>query len=102
LSVLRTNRESLMSVLETFLHDPLCEWTKRKNTSTTRDETGEAENEMAVRYLKVIDKKLVGFTQASLKIGLPLNVEGQVSELIQQATDPENLSRMYIGWAPYL
>lgn len=28
LRVLRTNRETLMSVLETFIHDPLVEWTK--------------------------------------------------------------------------
>jgi serine/threonine-protein kinase ATR len=91
-----------MSVLETFLYDPLCEWTKRRSPPISKDESGETENEMAVRHLKVIDKKLVGFTQASLKVGLPLNVEGQVSELIQQATDPENLSRMYIGWAAYL
>ena len=91
-----------MSVLETFLHDPLCEWTKRKASSVNKGDSGDAENEMAVKNLKVIDKKLHGFTQAALKIGLPLNVEGQVNELIQQATDPDNLSRMYIGWAPYL
>jgi serine/threonine-protein kinase ATR len=28
LGVLRNNRETLMSVLETFIHDPLVEWTK--------------------------------------------------------------------------
>lgn len=30
LRVLRENRESLMSVLETFIHDPLCEWNKKR------------------------------------------------------------------------
>lgn len=33
LSVLRTHRETLMSVLETFLHDPLVEWTKSHKSS---------------------------------------------------------------------
>lgn len=28
LHVLRSNRETLMSVLETFIYDPLVEWTK--------------------------------------------------------------------------
>ena len=28
LGLLRSNRESLMSVLEAFVHDPLVEWTK--------------------------------------------------------------------------
>lgn len=33
MDVLRTNRESLMSVLEAFVHDPLGEWTKGVSTS---------------------------------------------------------------------
>lgn len=33
LSVLRMHRETLMSVLETFIHDPLVEWTKSHKSS---------------------------------------------------------------------
>jgi serine/threonine-protein kinase ATR len=33
LSVLRTHKETLMSVLETFIHDPLVEWTKSHKSS---------------------------------------------------------------------
>ncbi|KAK4772042.1 hypothetical protein SAY86_013817 [Trapa natans] len=33
LSVLRTNKDTLMSVLETFIHDPLVEWTKSSKPS---------------------------------------------------------------------
>ena len=29
LDILRTNRETLMTVLETFVHDPLLEWTQK-------------------------------------------------------------------------
>lgn len=33
LSVLRSHRETLMTVLETFIHDPLVEWTKSHKSS---------------------------------------------------------------------
>lgn len=33
LSVLRTHKEALMTVLETFIHDPLVEWTKSHKSS---------------------------------------------------------------------
>ena len=33
LRVLRTHRETLISVLETFIHDPLVEWTKSYKSS---------------------------------------------------------------------
>ncbi|KAI8840920.1 hypothetical protein BC829DRAFT_16893 [Chytridium lagenaria] len=97
--VLRTNRESLVAVLETFIHDPLCEWSRRSsNTKGSFRETGETENEEAVKHLRTIDMKLKGIT----KTGFQLGVEGQVQDLIAEATDPKNLAVMYIGWAPYL
>lgn len=33
LSILRAHRETLVSVLETFIHDPLVEWTKSHKSS---------------------------------------------------------------------
>lgn len=33
LFVLRTNKDTLTSVLETFIHDPLVEWTKSHKSS---------------------------------------------------------------------
>ena len=88
-----------MSVLETFLHDPLCEWNRNnKNLIDSED------NPIAVKALLAIDKKLQGYvsSSSSLESRLPLSVSGQVSLLIDEATSLENLSRMYIGWAPYL
>ncbi|KAI9332338.1 hypothetical protein BDR26DRAFT_645605 [Obelidium mucronatum] len=110
LRVLRTNRESLLAVLETFIHDPLCEWSKRTSTSITnahriggqggiKDFQGEAKNEEAVKHLTKIETKLKGVVKQGL---LALSIEGQVQELIAEATDPKNLSVMYIGWAPFL
>lgn len=86
-----------MSVLETFVYDPLCEWSSKSHQGS-----GDTENEMAVKTLKTIESKLKGYTQSSQKFGFPLSAQGQVSELISQATSLENLSRMYIGWAPFM
>jgi serine/threonine-protein kinase ATR len=95
--VLRNNRELLGAVLETFIHDPLCEWSKK--SSASKAATGEVHNEEAVKHLRNIDFKLRGIKHSG---GLPLSIEGQVQELIADATSLENLSAMYIGWAPFL
>ncbi|KAJ3333865.1 hypothetical protein HDU76_002191 [Blyttiomyces sp. JEL0837] len=100
--ILRNNRESLMAVLETFIYDPLCEWSKKSaaslsHKSLAKDQTGEIENEEAVKHLRTVDYKLKGI----IKDGLPLGVEGQVKELIAEATDVRNLACMYIGWTPH-
>jgi len=95
LYVLRSNRETLLSVLETFIHDPLVEWTKDTKKMTP---SGELENEQAVRIIQDIDDRLQGKTTS----GLPLSVEGQVHQQIEQAVSTQNLSEMYIGWAPWL
>jgi cell cycle checkpoint protein MEC1 len=33
---------------------------------------------------------------------LSLSIQGQVHRLIKEATSAENLSRMYVGWMPFL
>ncbi|KAJ3131138.1 hypothetical protein HK100_006742 [Physocladia obscura] len=101
LRVLRTNRESLLAVLETFIHDPLCEWAKRpayggsgtRIGGSLKDLSAEVDNEEAVKHLNRIETKLKGMP----KQGPPLSIEGQVQELIAEATDINNLSVMYIG-----
>ncbi|KAI9025680.1 hypothetical protein DFJ74DRAFT_605145 [Hyaloraphidium curvatum] len=103
--VLRTNKDSLMSVLETFTHDPLLEWKKAKMVQE-RDSL-EVRNESAIRSLAAIKTKLDGIissksSSSAAGSGLPLSVEGQVRELISSATDLFNLSMMYVGWASHL
>ncbi|KAJ3016848.1 serine/threonine-protein kinase M1, partial [Thoreauomyces humboldtii] len=106
MKVLRGNRESLMSVLETFMYDPLCEWNKPSSRSRTaasrREENGEVENEQARQTLDVINRKLQGYASGAAPSALPLGPEGQVHELIQQATSISNLAAMYIGWTAYM
>lgn len=114
-----------MSVLETFVHDPLLEWKKGNkvgrslrgnpvvhlivcNTRLLQAQQGNStdqRNEIAVRNLATIKNKLDGFvgvlSRNSQGPTLPLSVEGHVRELIGLATDPWNLARSYIGWAAH-
>ncbi|KAJ8270327.1 hypothetical protein GJAV_G00113060 [Gymnothorax javanicus] len=103
--LMRDQREPLMSVLKTFLHDPLVEWSKPvKGTSKTQaTESGEILNEKAKTHVLDIEQRLQGVIKSRNKVlGLPLSIEGHVHYLIQEATDDKNLCQMYLGWGPYL
>ena len=57
LSVLRSHRDTLMSILETFIHDPLVEWTKSHKSSGV-----EVQNPHAQVWLSVITVSAVDYT----------------------------------------
>ncbi|KAJ5076228.1 serine/threonine-protein kinase atr [Anaeramoeba ignava] len=90
MSIFRRNQKALINVLETFVYDPLVEWTKNQQN--------QQENESGVRTLKRINERLQGRENA----GVAWSVEGQVDLLISNATSPNNLARMFIGWMPFL
>jgi serine/threonine-protein kinase ATR len=92
LQVCRDNMESLASVLEGFIHDPLVEWSKSKRVRPEAQQ-----NDKAQAILMQIKRKLSGTDNAN-----PQSVQGQVEALIQAATNSENLAKMYIGWSAYL
>ena len=97
LEVMRKERDPLLSVLRTFVYDPLVEWS---NASTAKKgKTTENVNAEALKVMGNIDRRLCGKTKHK---GVPLSVEGHVQKLIQDATSNKNLSQMYIGWAAYL
>ncbi|KYO33910.1 serine/threonine-protein kinase ATR isoform B [Alligator mississippiensis] len=103
--LMRDQREPLMSVLKTFLHDPLVEWSKpvKGNTKTQVNETGEVVNEKAKTHVLDIEQRLQGVIKTRNRIkGLPLSIEGHVHYLIQEASDENLLCQMYMGWAPYM
>ncbi|XP_029973557.1 serine/threonine-protein kinase ATR [Salarias fasciatus] len=105
LRLMRDQREPLMSVLKTFLHDPLVEWSKQgKGLSKAQaNETGEIVNEKAKTHVCDIEQRLQGVIKSRNKVlGLPLSIEGHVHYLIQEATDDKLLCLMYLGWGPYL
>ncbi|CAK8574214.1 unnamed protein product [Lathyrus sativus] len=98
LSVLRTHRETLMSVLETFIHDPLVEWTKTQRSSGV-----EVQNPHAQRAISNIEARLEGVVVGvGAAPSLPLAVEGQARRLIAEAVSHKNLGKMYIWWMPWL
>ncbi|AES62926.2 Serine/Threonine-kinase ATR-like protein [Medicago truncatula] len=97
LSVLRTHRETLMSVLETFIHDPLVEWTKSHKSSGV-----EVQNPHAQRAISNIEARLQGVVVGvGAAPSLPLAVEGQARRLIAEAVSHKNLGKMYVWWMPW-
>jgi serine/threonine-protein kinase ATR len=64
MKILRLNRDTLMSVLETFIHDPLVEWSQHKSrpksSSAAHHNDGEIANEQGKKVLQTIDTKLQG------------------------------------------
>ncbi|KAM9030987.1 serine/threonine-protein kinase ATR isoform X1 [Sarcophilus harrisii] len=103
--LMRDQREPLMSVLKTFIHDPLVEWSKpvKGSSKAQLNETGEVVNEKAKTHVLDIEQRLQGVIKARNRVtGLPLSIEGHVHYLIQEATDENLLCQMYLGWTPYL
>ena len=84
-SILRENEAPLMNNLETLLYDPLLDWRTQQDPQD---------------HLRTVRRKIRGLMDE--KEGLPMNINGQVDVLIQEATSTENLSQMYGGWAPYI
>lgn len=93
LSILRQQEETLMTILEAFIYDPTLDLQrdkKRKSDLVRLNPTSVVES---------INRKVRGLLPDE---SIPLGVEGQVEELVKQATNPKNLSAMYIGWCPFL
>ncbi|KAI9986699.1 hypothetical protein PInf_025654 [Phytophthora infestans] len=124
--LLRENKATLRSVLESFIHDPLVEWGRRGKTTqsdavsskTAAELSSELSKQETRLVLRAIDDRLRGIYNLGDAIRplvssshrnilpenetLPLSVQGQVDKLIDEATSNENLAQMYIGWMPFL
>ena len=109
--LLRKESERVMCVLNILKWDPLYSWlmspvTRHKHlleedadsvsgvsSNTEPYDVGDADqNNEAYRALKGVEEKLRGSG---------LSVEAKVQELIQEATSPENLAVIYMGWSPF-
>jgi len=116
---LRDNRDTLLSVLEPFIKDPIIEWKRSRNSQSQSKPTNhndltqvqEKGTRDAKRSIKVIDERLRGIynlrnpnvkkvkrsdgwsvdQNEELTQLLPLSVEGQVHKMIAEATSSENL-----------
>ncbi|KAK9806879.1 hypothetical protein WJX72_005975 [[Myrmecia] bisecta] len=123
LRVLRANKESLLTIIEVFIHDPLYKWAltpmgaqQRQKDSLGGEEGGGGEglevasspageagttlaNADAERALLRVKQKLDGLEGGE---GEGRGVEGQVQQLLHDAQDPDKLCRMYVGWAAWM
>ncbi len=93
MGILRANGDSLMSVLEAFIHDPLIEWTRSRHKSASSTDVRNA----ADKNLAPIQRKLRGVVGETEQ-----TVPNQVDSLIKEATSINNLALMYVGWAAWL
>lgn len=111
LSVMRTNKEALLTIIEVFIHDPLYKWALsplkalQLQKETYEDivlglEDSQAVhegNKDAARALMRVKQKLDGYEEGEMR-----SVHGQVQQLIQDAIDPDRLCQMFPGWGAWL
>jgi len=119
MQILRDNKDSLMSVLEAFVHDPLVEWEDEKKRRERELRTGRQRSakrgnpvqeiripelkELAHKSLYPIKRKLMGLQSAKMEKGdKEITTANQVEKLIKEATNPSNLGSMYVGWAAWM
>lgn len=113
MSVLRENEKTLMTILEVLLYDPMYSWAvgvenaKRaqleydsENENDIDIEDKQEQDSIASRALQRIQAKLQGLVENSFT-AYP-SIEGQIQYLIQTATNPALLSRLFKGWQAYL
>lgn len=113
--VLRDNRESVLALLEAFVHDPLITWRlvtdadaeqrapdalehEHEVSGEIRGVEGEARNQRALEVVRRIQNKLTG---RDFNPSTTLSVSEQVERLIQDATSVENLCVAFIGWCAF-
>jgi ataxia telangiectasia mutated family protein len=130
LAVLRANKESLQTLVEVLIHDPILKWTmspevarRRQQPAGREDADGDvdAPNDLPLHATSVAPApesgELQGVVQnadaerALLRVRQKLggiedgelrSIEGQVQQLIQDARDPDKLCRLYPGWAAWV
>jgi len=98
MTLLRNHEDGLMTVLETFLHDPTTDFMTAGKRRRARDADGRVP-ETAEKMLEGVKGKVRGMLVGE---SVPLSVGGYVEEMIKQACDRANLARMYIGWCAFL
>lgn len=95
LTLLRSNEDALMTILETFLHDPTTDFI---NVAGRKKKQVNGVPNTPVEVLDGVRAKVRGMLPGE---SVPLSVGGYVDEQIKRATDVANLCRMYIGWCAF-
>ncbi|KAH9938115.1 uncharacterized protein B0H18DRAFT_1080892 [Fomitopsis serialis] len=113
MQLLRDNKDTLMSVLDAFIHDPL---RKKERETLRRNKAGGANankdvnatranidlRKLALDALSPIAKKLNGiYTTSPERPEKETSTSNLVEMLIRQASSNANLAKMYPGWGPW-
>jgi serine-protein kinase ATM len=77
----------------------IAEKAEKTNTDNFQREIGGAGRNAAERTLQRIRSKLQGFEDPTSG---GLSVEGQVEFLINESRSVDNLSKLFVGWSPWL
>ncbi|KFY60649.1 hypothetical protein V496_05277 [Pseudogymnoascus sp. VKM F-4515 (FW-2607)] len=85
LRLLRQHEETLMTILEAFVYDPTLDLLESKNKKRRERDSSQKVPNTPQGVLKSIRRKMRGLLEGD---SVPLGVEGQVDELIKQATIP--------------
>ncbi|CAH2104651.1 unnamed protein product [Euphydryas editha] len=109
LQLLRDNQETLLTILEVLLCDPLYLWIipttpNTKNSSSQgggAGGAGDAGAGLAARALLAVSSKLSG-ADGGAAGAAGVSVPGHVARLLHCAADPANLALLFPGWQPYL
>lgn len=97
LSKMRENENLLMNLLESFVYEPLEDWSKlSSNLSRAKDKVYTRLRNKIKGILTPDDSWTMHMNTSGLSISVNLHVD----LLIQSATSDLHLSEMYIGWSP--
>ena len=118
MNVMRQNEDSLMAILEAFVHDPLMNWKllEKTNLESSREnvapellgvdsfvgeeeqEEGDQSNQTSAKAAAVIKRVRDKLTGNDFYEDEKITVAEHVRKLILQATSKYNLCQSYIGW----
>eukprot|EP01048_Picozoa_sp_COSAG05_P001550 COSAG05_NODE_53_length_23772_cov_13.856630_3_plen_210_part_00 len=105
MSLLRDKQDLLMTNLETFLHDPLVEWSKGKADRLNNDREVAPAQHMLCRVQAKLNGQGGTIKEAMQGVitstELPLSVNSQVHRLIVEATSDDRLAAMYVWWSKF-
>ena len=117
MSVMRSNADTLLTILSAVVSDPLYKWSlsplmanqRQRNDDESRldfpsvrvsSALDENRNDAADRAIAKIHEKLQGYEDGTS--GEHKTIAGQVKMLINEARDRDKLCVMFAGWAPWM
>lgn len=96
-----------MGLLQAIVNDPFIEWTNSKakigRGKSSKAPAEDAAKQQAIAAMASVQGKLQGIIAGGqLTPCRQMTVPAQVDFLLNECQDIDHLSRMYIGWLPFL